>query len=89
VANPLCFFLFPLYFRDTTESFACLSIAGSRKRDSFQSLRALTCAVSGGADAGEVLSPAYRIREGDDESWYREWIKTVERCEKAGDDFLA
>jgi dipeptidyl aminopeptidase/acylaminoacyl peptidase len=56
---------------------------------SFQTLRALGYAVSGGADIGEVLKTAYAIREGDDESWHREWIKTAEQREKAGDDFLA
>jgi hypothetical protein len=35
---------------------------------SFQTLRALGYAVSGGADVGEVLKTAYSIREGDDES---------------------
>ena len=38
---------------------------------SFQTLRALGYAVSGGADIGEVLNTAYLIKEGDDESWYR------------------
>lgn len=56
---------------------------------SFQTLRALTYAADGGADVGEVLSTAYRIREGDDESWCREWMKTAEQCEQAGEDFLA
>jgi len=56
---------------------------------SFQTLRALGYAVSGGADVGEVLKTAYAIREGDDESWYREWLKTAELCEKSGADFLA
>jgi len=56
---------------------------------SFQTLRALGYAVSGGADIGEVLKTAYAISEGDDESWYREWMKTAEQREKAGDDFLA
>ena len=55
---------------------------------SFQTLRALGHAVSGGADINEVLKTAYSIKEGDDESWYREWMKTAEHCEKAGDDFL-
>ncbi len=40
---------------------------------SFQSLRALGYAVSGGADIGEVLHTVRRITEGDDESWFREW----------------
>ncbi|MFH1951091.1 MAG: alpha/beta fold hydrolase [Pseudomonadota bacterium] len=56
---------------------------------SFQTLRALTYAVDGGADVGEVLNTAYRIKEGDDESWYREWMKTAVQREKAGHDFLA
>lgn len=56
---------------------------------SFQTLRALGYAVSGGADVGEVLKTAYAIKEGDDESWYREWVKTAEQREKAGDNFLA
>jgi dipeptidyl aminopeptidase/acylaminoacyl peptidase len=55
---------------------------------SFQTLRALTYTVSGGADVGEVLNTVYRIKEGDDESWYREWLRTAEQREKAGDDFL-
>ena len=56
---------------------------------SFQTLRALGYAVSGGADVGEVLKTAYAIKEGDDESWYQEWMKTAQQREKAGDDFLA
>lgn len=56
---------------------------------SFQALRTLGYAVIGGADIGEVLKTAYLIKEGDDESWYREWLKTAEHCEKAGNEFLA
>ena len=56
---------------------------------SFQTLRALGYAVSGGADLGEVLNTAYAIEDGDDESWHREWLKTAQRREKAGEDFLA
>jgi alpha-beta hydrolase superfamily lysophospholipase len=32
-----------------------------------------------GADIGECLSTAYRIREGNFESWYNEWIRTAKR----------
>ncbi|HUH65998.1 MAG TPA: prolyl oligopeptidase family serine peptidase, partial [Syntrophales bacterium] len=53
---------------------------------SFQTLRALGYAVSGGADAGEVLKTAYAIKEGDDESWYREWLKTSGEREKVHTD---
>jgi alpha-beta hydrolase superfamily lysophospholipase len=56
---------------------------------SFQTLRALGYAVSGAADAGEVLKTAYAIREGDDEGWHREWMKTARGREQAGEDFLA
>jgi dipeptidyl aminopeptidase/acylaminoacyl peptidase len=56
---------------------------------SFQTLRAMGYAVSGGADIGEVLKTAYAITEGDDESWYREWLKTAQQCEKAANDFLS
>jgi len=43
---------------------------------SFQCLRTTGYTVSGGADIGECLSTAYDIKEGDDESWYAEWVKT-------------
>jgi pimeloyl-ACP methyl ester carboxylesterase len=32
-----------------------------------------------GADIGECLSTAYRIKQGDFESWYEEWLKTAKR----------
>ena len=56
---------------------------------SFQTLRTLAYAVSGGADLGEVLKTAYAIKEGDDESWHREWLETAQQREKTGEDFLA
>ena len=55
---------------------------------SFQTIRALGYAVSGGADVGEVLKTAYAITEGDDESWCREWQKTATHCEQVGNEFL-
>ena len=42
-----------------------------------------------GADIGECLSTAYRIREGDFESWYTEWLKTANRVHKYAEDCLA
>jgi len=39
-----------------------------------------------GADIGECLSTAYRIKEGDFESWYAEWIKTAKRIHQYADD---
>jgi hypothetical protein len=55
---------------------------------SFQTLRTLGYSVSGGADVGEVLKTACAVEEGDDESWFQEWVKTAEQREKAGDVFL-
>ncbi len=45
----------------------------------FQTLRLLGSAASGDAEAGEVLSTANRIAEGDFESWTAEWLKTAQR----------
>jgi hypothetical protein len=56
---------------------------------SFQTLRTIGYAPSsGGADIGECLSTAYRITEGDDESWYAEWVKTARRLEQTADAFV-
>ncbi|MCG2796662.1 MAG: hypothetical protein L6427_12540, partial [Actinomycetia bacterium] len=35
----------------------------------------------GAADAGEILATADNIKEGDCESWYREWCATAERVQ--------
>jgi pimeloyl-ACP methyl ester carboxylesterase len=70
------------------ESFS-LDLIFKDKEYSFQTIRALGYTAGGAADISEVLNTAYRIREGDDESWYREWLKTAEGREKAGDDFLS
>jgi len=56
---------------------------------SFQTLRAISATAGGAADIGECLKTAYRIREGDDESWYREWLATAEQRRKMADDFAA
>jgi dipeptidyl aminopeptidase/acylaminoacyl peptidase len=42
-----------------------------------------------GADIGECLSTAYRIKEGDFESWYTEWLKTAKRVHKYAESCLA
>ena len=54
---------------------------------SFQALRAISQACNGGADIGECLSTIYKIEEGDDESWYREWLSTAQRVEKMAQEF--
>jgi len=56
---------------------------------SFQLLRTIGSSYYGGADIGECLSTAYRIKEGDFESWYSEWFKTAERVRKLVDDSLS
>lgn len=58
------------------------------KQFSFQLLRALGSAPGGGADVGECLATAYRIKEGDFESWYSEWLETAERVKAIADDCL-
>jgi hypothetical protein len=49
---------------------------------SLQLLRAIGETYYKGADIGECLSTAYRIKEGDFESWYTEWSKTAKRVHK-------
>lgn len=56
---------------------------------SFQMLRALSGAVHGASDIGECLETAYRITEGDFESWYAEWRVTADRLRTAAEEFLA
>jgi hypothetical protein len=56
---------------------------------SFQLLRTIGHTVYGGADIGECLSTAYRIKEGNFESWYEEWLKTANRICNIADSCLA
>jgi len=56
---------------------------------SFQLLRAISETYYEGADIGECLSTAYRIKEGDFESWHKEWLNTAQRVHKYADDSLA
>lgn len=68
------------------------SMPGAVFKDSefnFQFLRTIGYAPSGGADINECLDTAYRITNGNVESWYIEWNKTASRLEKTGDEFLA
>ena len=55
---------------------------------SFQCLRTMGYSSTGGADIGECLSTAYRIKERNNESWYKEWYATAKRLEGAADRFL-
>lgn len=55
---------------------------------SFRLLSAIDRTPYGGADIGECLSTAYRIKDGDFESWYSEWLKTARRLEEIGNNLL-
>jgi hypothetical protein len=56
---------------------------------SSQLLRAIGETYYRGADIGECLSTAYRIKEGDFESWHTEWLKTAKRIHSYADECLA
>ena len=63
---------------------------------SFEFIRAMGYAVYNGADIGECISTATRIRDGDMEGWYREWNLTADRvaaigqrCQESGRDVSA
>jgi pimeloyl-ACP methyl ester carboxylesterase len=53
---------------------------------SLQLLRAIGETYYKGADIGDCLSTAYRIKEGDFESWYQEWLKTAKRVHSYADE---
>lgn len=55
----------------------------------FQFIRTTGYSVSGGADINECLVTAGRIKDGEAESWYREWNMTASRLEARADSFLA
>ena len=77
-----CFFLLPL-------SSLATGLIFETGQFSFQTLRTIGYAVSGGADIGECLSTCSRIVDGDTESWYSEWLATAERVEAKADSLLA
>ena len=45
----------------------------------FEFIRVLGAAAGGGSDLGECIEAARHIGDGDDESWYREWMKRADR----------
>ena len=55
---------------------------------SFELLRTLGYSPYGGADIGECLSTAYRIEEGNFDSWHTEWLKTAERVFALGQESM-
>ena len=56
---------------------------------SSQLLRTIGEAYYKGADIGECLSTAYRIKESDFESWHAEWLKTAKRIHGHANECLA
>ena len=73
---------------ETAKSPEDLQFVFKDQQYSFEALRAMSQSVVGGADIGECLSTIYRIKDGDDESWYREWLRTAQRVEKMAQGFL-
>ncbi len=67
----------------------CPQLVFSDPEFAFELKRTLAAAYSGEADIGECLATASRIREGDFESWFREWKKTADHFRHAGDVSLA
>ena len=55
----------------------------------FQLLRIIGQTYYRGADIGECLSTANRIRKGDIESWYNEWLKTANRVYGYAEDCIS
>lgn len=56
---------------------------------SFEAVRAAGFATYGGADLGEVLVTARRVKNGDEAGWHREWKATAERVRGIGERALA
>lgn len=52
---------------------------------SFQLIRAMSSPLS--HDAGECIATARRIKDGDDDSWYKQWKKTAGRIYALGRDY--
>src|SRR5882757_929225 len=56
---------------------------------SFETLRTTGFANYFGADLGEVLATAARIKDGDQASWHQEWKATAARVAELGERSLA
>ena len=52
----------------------------------FEFIRAIGYSYSGGADIGECISTARRIKNGEIKSWYNEWLKTADRLYDLAED---
>jgi hypothetical protein len=56
---------------------------------SLQLLRTISETYYKCADIGECLSTAYRVKEGDFESWYEEWLKTAKRVHQYAEERIS
>src|SRR5258708_9670507 len=56
---------------------------------SFEPLRPAGFAAYGGADLGEVLTPARHIGEGDEASWHQAWKATAQQVAEIGEQARA
>lgn len=72
------------YFVLLTISLNAMPFAFQEPVYSFQSLRAIAASSVGAADIGECLVTNSAITEGDDESWYTQWLQLAQRIEKEG-----
>jgi len=86
VIGIILLFVFSIFF---VKEASAMNIIFKDVQYSFQLLRALGAAPGGGADIGECLKTGYRIKEGDDNSWYNEWSKTAKTVESIGDEFAS
>jgi len=53
----------------------------------FEFIRAVGYSYEGGADIGECIATARRIKDGDIQSWYDEWLKTGNRVYNLAENF--
>ena len=66
-----------------------MKIAFQDQTFSFEFLRVLGESIRGGSDINECFATAFRIKEGDFESWFQEWNRTAERIRQIAEDCLA
>ena len=53
----------------------------------FEFIRTVGYSYEGGADIGECVSTARRIKDGDIRSWYKEWLRTADRIYNLAEGF--
>ena len=66
-----------------------MKIAFQDQNFSFEFLRVLVESIHEGSDINECFATAARIREGDYESWHREWNHTAVRIHQIAENCLA